>query len=205
MHQQQDASEVLEHWVAVGRPHVVSGRWEARIENQNLVEVRHFSTTNMAINIDIPQSSEPHSLQGLIHDWHTQHPGIQALTIPPRLLMIRTFRFCRSADGISKITAPVKIEPCIQMPTLDANALQCSNTPYHVFSVILHAGPTPRAGQYTSRLIVPPGGNHSTAHWSTDDARPAKLVNHEVQHDTGLSQQAYILLLGRGDAAANTQ
>ena len=47
---------MLEHWVAVGRPEVVAGRWEARIENQDLVGIRHHSTTNVALNIDLPQS-----------------------------------------------------------------------------------------------------------------------------------------------------
>ena len=32
-----------------------------------------------------------------------------------------------------------------------------------------------------------------------------KLVDREVQHDVGLSQQAYVLLLSRDDAAARMQ
>ena len=48
-----------------------------------------------------------------------------------------------------------------------------TNTQYRILSVIWHAGPTPNAGHYTSRLIIAPPGHHSTDQWSTDDARPA--------------------------------
>ena len=164
---------MLERWVAVGRPQVVTGRREAKIENQNLVEIRHHSTTNVALNIDLPQSSEPQSLLSLILNWRTQHLGTQAFPTLPTLLMIRISRFCRSAGAICKITTPVKVEPHIQIPAFDGNTLQCSNTPYPILSIILHAGPTPNAG-HTSRLIIAPAGHHSTAQWSTDDARPAK-------------------------------
>ena len=94
---------------------------------------------------------------------------------------------------ICKITTPVKVEPCIQIPAFDGNILRCSNTPYRILSIIMHAGPTPHAGHYTSRMIIAPAGHHSTAQWSTDDARPAKLINRDVQNDVGLSQQACIL------------
>ena len=35
LHRQQDATEFLEYWVAVGRPQAVVGTWEARIEISN--------------------------------------------------------------------------------------------------------------------------------------------------------------------------
>ena len=38
VHRQHDAGEMLEHWVAVGRPPVVKGRWEARVETPHTCE-----------------------------------------------------------------------------------------------------------------------------------------------------------------------
>ena len=181
------------------------GPAEARIEHQNLVEIRHHSTSHVALNIDLAQSSEPQSLQYLILAWHTQQLGTQACTAPPTLLMIRLSRFCSSAEARSKITTPVQVEPGIQIPTFDGNTLQCSYTPYKILSIIIHAGSTPHARHYTSRLLTAPAAHHSVAQWSTDDARPAKLISRDVQSDIGLSQQSYILLLGRGEAAARMQ
>ena len=43
-----------------------------------------------------------------------------------------------------------------------------------------------------------------TAQWSTDDARPARLVNRDVQHDNRISQQCHVLILCRGDALSST-
>ena len=46
VHCQHDAGEMLEHWVAAGRPQVVNGRWEARIAEGVLVEIRHYAATS---------------------------------------------------------------------------------------------------------------------------------------------------------------
>ena len=100
---------MLEHWVAVGRPQVVAGRWEARVENNDLIEIRHHSSSMVALNIDLPQSSELQSLQCLVLAWHTQQLGIQAFRDLPVLLMLRLSRFCRQADDVRKIATPVKV------------------------------------------------------------------------------------------------
>ena len=63
VHRQHDAGEMLEHWVAAGRPQVVSGRWEARIAEGMLVEIRHFATTMSPINLDLPEIAGTISLQ----------------------------------------------------------------------------------------------------------------------------------------------
>ena len=42
------------------------------------------------------------------------------------------------------------------------------------------------------------------AQWSTDDARPARLVSRDAQHDNQLSQQCYVLILWRGAALKST-
>ena len=146
LHHQQDASEMLEHWVAVGRPQVTAGRWEARIENQILIEIRQRSTANVTLNIDLPQSAELRSSYSLILHWHTQQLGIQAFTAPPTLLMIRLSRFYRNHDAICKVTSPVILQQHVQIPVFDSDTLQCSNTQYRVISVILRAGPNPQRG-----------------------------------------------------------
>ena len=197
LHRQQDASEFLEHWVAVGRPQAVVGTWEARIEN-HLIEIRHHSSTDVALNLDLEQSHIPQSLQHLIFTWHTQQLGIQALKSPPIILMIRLSRFRQVQNQMQKVTTPVIIEPRLNLPAFDDDTLQCTNVPYNVWSVILHAGHSPHAGHYTSRLPTATADGASGAQWSTDDARPAKLIMRAVMHDQNLSQQSYILLLGRG-------
>ena len=200
LHRQQDASEFLEHWVAVGRPQAVVGTWEARIENQRLIEVRHHSSTDVALSLDLEQSHLPHSLQHLIFTWHTQQLGIQALKNPPIILMVRLSRFRQVQNQVQKVTASVTIEPRVNLPVFDDDTLQCTNIPYHAWSVILHAGNSPNAGHYTSRLLTATADGASGAQWSTDDARPAKLVMRDVTQDQNVSQQSYILLLGRGSS-----
>ena len=201
LHRQQDASEFLEHSVAVGRPQAVSGTWEARVENQQLIEIRHHSSTDVALRLDLEQSRDSQSLQHLILLWHTQNLGIQALKNPPLILMIRLSKFQRLSNSTSKVTTPVIIEPRVNLPVFDDDALHCTNVPYDFISVILRAGHSPDAGHYTTRLLTEPAGSISTAQWSTDDARPAKLIARDIRQDHNLSQQAYILLLGRGTAA----
>ena len=204
LRRQQDASEFLEHWVAVGRPQAVTGTWEARVENQQLIEIRHHSSTDVALSLDLERSRDSQSLQHLIFSWHTQNLGIQALKNPPLILMIRLSRFQRLFNSASKVTTPVIIEPRVNIPVFDDDALHCTNTPYDVVSVILRdlrAGHSPHAGHYTARLLTEPAGSISTAPWSTDDARPAMLIARDIRQDHNLSQQAYILLLGRGTAA----
>ena len=200
LRRRQDASEFLEHWVAVGRPQAVSGTWEARVANQQLIEIRHHSSTDVALSLDLEHSRDSQSLQHLIFSWHTQNLGVQALKNPPLILMIRLSRFQRLSSGASKVTTPVIIEPRVNVPVLDDDALHCANVPFDVISVILHAGHSPDAGQYTSSLLTEPAGSISTAQWSTDDARPAKLIARDIRQGHNLSQQAYILLLGRGTA-----
>ena len=51
---QHDAGEMLEHWVAMRWLQVVSGRWEARIAEGMLVEIRHFAITMSPIKLDPP-------------------------------------------------------------------------------------------------------------------------------------------------------
>ena len=200
LRRQQDASEFLEHWVAVGRPQAVSGTWEARVENQQLIEIRHHSSTDVALSLDLQQSRDSQNLQHLILSWHTQNLGIQTLKNPPLILMIRLSRFQMLSNGTSKVTAPVIIEPGVNVPVFDDDTLHCTNVPYDVISVILHAGHSPDAGHYTTRLLTASAGSIEPAQWSTDDARPAKLIARDIRQDHNLSQQAYILLLGRGTA-----
>ena len=57
---------------------MVAGRWETRVENDNLIEVRHYSSSQIALTLDLPQSNESHSLQHLVVAWHAQQLGIQA-------------------------------------------------------------------------------------------------------------------------------
>ena len=78
-----DAGEMLEHWVTVGQQ-VMAGKWEARIEQRGLTEIRHFAVARMAITLDIPQPTEPTSLQSLVLAWHAQQLGIQAFSDPPK-------------------------------------------------------------------------------------------------------------------------
>ena len=66
LHRQHGAGEMLEHWVVVGRPQVVAGRWEARIEQQSLIEIRHSAITQTAVTPDIPHAKEPTGLQHLV-------------------------------------------------------------------------------------------------------------------------------------------
>ena len=115
--------------------------------------------------------------------------------------MIRLSRFQRLSNGTSKVTTPVIIEPRVNVPVFDDDTLHCANVPYDVISVILRAGHSPDAGHYTTRLLTEPAGSVSTVQWSTDDARPAKLIARGIRQDHNLSQQVYILLLGRGTAA----
>ena len=201
LHRQQDASEFLEYWVAVGRPQIVVGTWEARIENQQLIEIRHHSSTDVALDLDLEQSHTPQSLQQLIFAWHTQQLGIQAFQNPLVILMIRLSRFRQVQGQMQKVTTPVIIAPRVNIPVFDDDTLQCTNVPYHVWSVILHAGHSPHAGHCASRLLAATADGASGVQWSTDDARLAKLVMREVLQDQNLSQQAYVLLLGRGSAA----
>ena len=51
VHRQHDAGEMLEHWVAAGRLQVVSGRWEARIAERGLVQIRHYAESSSPINV----------------------------------------------------------------------------------------------------------------------------------------------------------
>ena len=130
--------------------------------------------------------------------WHTQQLGVQALSDPPKVLILRISRFERSGGAIRKGTTPVQVSTVLQAPW----RLQCSYTPYHVLSVTLRSGPAPNAGHYTTRLLRT--GDQHVAQWSTDDARPAKLVHRDAKHDHHLSQQCYILILCRGDALSST-
>ena len=77
VHRQHDEGEMLEHWVAAGRPQVVSGRWEARIAEGMLVEIRHFATTlsRSPINLDLPEISGTIGLQQLVLEWHADQLG----------------------------------------------------------------------------------------------------------------------------------
>ncbi|CAE7708298.1 unnamed protein product [Symbiodinium pilosum] len=83
-------------------------------------------------------------------------------------------------NQMQKVTTPVIIEPRVNIPVFDDDTLQCTNVAYNVWSVILHAGHSPHAGHYTSRLLTATADGASGAQWSTDDARPAKLIMREV-------------------------
>ena len=39
-------------------PQAVAGRWEARIEQHSLIEIRHSAATQTAITLDIPHAHE---------------------------------------------------------------------------------------------------------------------------------------------------
>ena len=68
-HWQQDAGEMLEHRVAMGGPQSVKGQWEARIEQQGLLEIRRYATASVALTLDKRQSNEPTRLQFLMFTW----------------------------------------------------------------------------------------------------------------------------------------
>ena len=89
LHRQHDAGEMLDHWVEVGRRQAVAGRWEARIEQQSLIEIRHGVVTHTAVTLDIPHADELTTLQQLVLLWHMQQLGIQAFTDPPKILILR--------------------------------------------------------------------------------------------------------------------
>ena len=148
---QHDAGEMLEHWVAAGRPQVVSGRWEARIAEGVMVEIRHYATTSSPINLDLPELAGIISLQQLVLEWHANQLGIQALADTPQLLMIRLMRFTRRANQTCKNTASVAIPTALQMPVFDGASLQCSFVAYRVSAILMHTGHTPQAGHYTAR------------------------------------------------------
>ena len=186
VHRQHDAGERLEHWVAAGRPQVLSGRWEARIAEGMLVEIRHFATTMSPINLDLPASTGTISLQQLVLEWHANQLGIQALADAPQLLMIRLMRFTRRANQTCKNTASVAIPTTVQMPVFDGASLQCSFVAYRVSTILMHTGHTPHAAHYTARQ------------WSTDDGRTARPFFRAVEHDPQVLVQGYVLLLCRG-------
>ena len=89
VHRQHDAGEMLEHWVAAGRPQVVSGRWEARIAERGLVEIRRYAETSSPINVEFHESAQVVSLQQLILEWHVN----QSLVEKPQILMLLLMRF----------------------------------------------------------------------------------------------------------------
>ena len=125
VHRQHDAGEMLEHWVAAGRPQVVTGRWEARIAEGMLVEIRHFATTISPINLDLPETAGTISLQQLVLEWHADQLGIQALfEVSPT-----SRRECRIERGIdvpeweNQSTPPLQAHfvslctPCLRCPS----------------------------------------------------------------------------------------
>ena len=197
VHRQHDAGEMLEHWVAAGRPQVVSGRWEARIVEGMLVEIR-------LCHNPIPHQSGStgscwdHSLQQLVLEWHANQLGIQALADTPQLLMIRHMRFTRRANQTCKNTASVAIHATLQMPVFDGASLQCSFVSYRVSAILMHTGHTPQAGHYTARLLALSGQDTEITQCSTDDGRTARPLFRAVAHDPQVLVQGYVLLLCRG-------
>ena len=101
VHRQHDAGEMLEHWVAAGRPQVVNGRWEARIAEGVLLEIRHYATTSSPINLDLPELAGIISLQQLVLEWLANQLGIQALADT----------FTRRANQTCKILLPLPFPP----------------------------------------------------------------------------------------------
>ena len=186
MHRQHDAGEVLERWVAAGRPQVVNGRWEARIAEGMLVEIRHFATTVSPINLDLPETAttiKDISLQQLVLEWHADQLGIQALADAPQLLIIRLMRFIRGANQTRKNTVSVAIPTTVQMPVFDDASLQCSYVTYRVSAILMHTGQTPQAGHYTARLLPLSGQDAEITQWSTDDGRTARPLSRAVEYD----------------------
>ena len=203
VHHQHDAREMLEHWVAAGRPQVVSGRWEARIAEGILVEIRHFATTLSPINLDLPETAGTISLQQLVLEWHANQLGIQALADAPQLLMIRLMRFTRRANQTCKNTVSVAIPTTVQMPVFDDASLQCSYVAYRVSAILMHTGQTPQAGHNTARLLPLSGQDTEITQWSTDDGRTAPPLSRAVEYDPQVLVQGYVLLLCRGTCRAS--
>ena len=53
----------------------VVSRWEARIAEGELVDIRHYATTSSPINLDLPELVGIISLQQLILEWRARnHP-----------------------------------------------------------------------------------------------------------------------------------
>ena len=136
-------------------------------------------------------------LHGICNNWE-----YKLSLIPSRILIIRISRFVMQDGTTCKITTPIHVQPSLQMQEFDGDSLQCSHIKYEVLSVTPHAGATPSAGHYITRLFV--AGDRRLAHWSTDDARPARLVSRDAQHDNQLSQQCYVLILCSGAALKST-
>ena len=172
---------------------MVNGRWEARIAEGMLVEIRHFATTLSPINLDLPETAGTISLQQLVLEC-----GIQALADAPQLLVIRLMRFTRTANQTCKNTVFVAIPTTVQMPVFDDASLQCSYVAYRVSAILMHTGHTPQAGHYTARLLPPSGQDAEITQWNTDDGRTARPLFRAVEYDPHIFVQGYVLLLCRG-------
>ena len=83
------------------------------------MELRHYAVTSSPIDVELPESDTPVNLQQLMLEWHINKLGVQALTEPPQLLMLRPMRFTRQLHHIKKIVLPVTIPSTLRMPVFD--------------------------------------------------------------------------------------
>ena len=153
MHRQNDAAEFIHFLLGYSQPEAYSGRWEARISNDDSplgFELRDSGDCYGPLVIDIAGPS----LQHCLYHWHI-HGQMHALTVPPTFLLLQLKRFHRETSGVSKDASPVSIQAgeVVRIPCfLNAQDFSTHIVQYEVRGVIFHIGQDLLSGHYRAAL-----------------------------------------------------
>ena len=192
---QHDAAELLLHLIPLLGPQVFAGVWESRRQEPNHVRILDGGECAAAISLDLPARNGNTSLQQLVNSWHAQHT-IQALVIPPPILILRLSRFLATRRGFRKHTGCISWRASVHIPVFTDATLQSQVIEYQILAAVCHRGQHATSGHYTTVLHQHPQAWHCDDNikpkpWPPDPDEPLQFS----------SPQVYLLICRRRGAA----
>ena len=159
LRQQNDVAEFMTHLLRAACPAAYKGFWQARYSNP--CTVLDTGPLDAPLLLDLTGGS----LQASVDAWTHQH-AVYALLNHSGIVVVQLNRFKRDVGGISKDTAPLRIEPgeSLILPIFaEASDTVLIHQQFRVAYVIYHHGVTPHSGHYQAALCSARGGSAVTA------------------------------------------
>ena len=118
---------------------------------------RELFSHSMRQSIPIPLAeSSDHSLQNLIDSWSVQEHSQGLHNPPPPMICLQLLRYTYSGSRVVKICTSISsdsFDSRILIPVfVIGDQLEIAHVPYRVMAIVVHHGPTPDSGHYTTQL-----------------------------------------------------
>ena len=159
LRQQNDVAEFMTHLLRAARPDAYKGFWQARYSNP--CSVLDTGPLDAPLLLELTGGN----LQASVDAWTHQH-AVFALLSHSGIVLVQLRRFKHDVGGITKGTAPLRIEPgeSLILPIFaEASDTVLIHQQFRVAYVIYHHGVTPHSGHYQVAFCSARGGSAVTA------------------------------------------